>query len=151
MAETLKDRLAGEMRAALKAGERVRLGALRLLAAAVKNREVEVRHELSDDEVVEVARREAKRRREAIEAYEGAGREDRAAVERQELEVLAAYLPADLGEAELDAIIDEAVAAAEAAGPGDLGKVMGSVMAKVSGRADGRRVQEKVRARLGAA
>ncbi len=151
MAETLKDRLAGEMRAALKAGERVRLGALRLLAAAVKNREVEVRHELSDDEVVEVARREAKRRREAIEAYEGAGREDRAAVERQELEVLAAYLPADLGEAELDAIIDEAVAAAEAAGPGDLGKVMGSVMAKVRGRADGRRVQEKVRARLGAA
>ena len=93
---SLKDRLAGEMRAAMKERDAVRLGALRLLTAAVKNREVELRHELSDEEFVEVATREVKRRREAIEAYQSAGREDRAATEREEQRVLESYLPAAL-------------------------------------------------------
>jgi len=146
---SLKERLATEMRQALKAGERVRLGALRLLAASVKNREVEVRHELSDDELVEVATREIKRRIEAIEAYERAGREDRAAVEREEMETLKAYVPEALSDAEVEALIDEVVAATGASGPGDLGKVMGQVMSRAKGRVDGRAVQERVRARLG--
>jgi uncharacterized protein YqeY len=145
---TLKERLAAEMREAMKARQAVRLSALRLLSASVKNREVELRHPLSDEEFVEVAIREVKRRREAIDAYESAGREDRAEVEREEQRVLEAYLPPALSDQEVDAIIEEAVAAVGAAGPGDLGKVMGQVMAKARGRVDGKAVQEKVRARL---
>lgn len=144
----LKTRLAEEMKAALKGGQKVRLGALRMLAASVKNREVELRHPLSDEEFVEVAIREVKRRREAIEAYTGAGREDLAGREREEEEALQTYIPAALSDAEVDAAIEEAMAATGASGPGDLGRVMGQVMAKVKGRADGRTVQAKVRARL---
>ena len=106
MSETLKDRLAAEMKAAMKERAKVRLGALRLLATAVKNREVEVRHLLSDAEFQEVAGREVKRRREAIEAYEAAGRPDRAATEREEQAVLEAYLPAGLSEQEVAALIE---------------------------------------------
>ena len=144
----LKARLAEEMRAALKAGEKVRLGALRLLAASVKYREVELRHELADDEFVEVAGREVKRRVEAIDAYDRAGRPDRSAVEHEEMEVLQAYLPPALTEDAVDGLVDEAITATGASGPGDLGKVMAFVMGRAKGRADGRVIQEKVRARL---
>ncbi|MBA3728112.1 MAG: GatB/YqeY domain-containing protein [Actinobacteria bacterium] len=143
-----KARLAREQTAALKAGEKTRLGALRLLSAAVKNREVELRHPLNEEEFVEVAGREAKRRREAIEAYEGAGREDRAALEREELEVLSTYLPAALGDDEVAALVEEAISATGASGSGDMGKVMGHVMARAKGRADGKAVQALVRSRL---
>lgn len=146
---SLKERLAEESTAALRAGEKLRLSTLRLLAASVKNREVELLHALDDDEFVEVATREAKRRREAIEAYENAGREDRAAVEREELAVLQTYLPDALTDEEVDALIDEAVAETGATGPGDMGRVMSSVMAAAKGRADGRAVQARVRSRLG--
>jgi uncharacterized protein len=145
---SLKERLALDMREALRSGQKVRLGALRLLSAAVKNREVELGRPLSDDRFVEVARREVKRRREAVEAYGGAGREDRVAVERQEQEVLEAYIPAGLGEDEIDALIDEAIDRTSASGSGDMGKVMGYVMGMARGRVDGRAVQEKVLARL---
>jgi uncharacterized protein YqeY len=144
----LKERLAEEMKAALKGGRKVRLSALRLLSASVKYREVELRHELTDEEFVEVAVREVKRRREAIEAYENAGRPDRAAPEREEMEALQAYMPAALSDGELTALIDEAMAATGAGEPGDLGKVMGFVMGRAKGRVDGRVVQEKVRERL---
>jgi uncharacterized protein YqeY len=144
----LKDRLATEMREAMKARQAVRLSALRLLSASVKNREVELRHPLNDEEFVEVAVREVKRRREAVEAYESARREDRAERELEEQRVLEAYLPAALTDQELDALIDEAIAATGAAVPGDMGKVMGRVMGKARGRVDGKAVQGKVRARL---
>ncbi len=144
----LKERLASEMREALKARESVRLGALRMLSAAVKNREVEVGHALSDPEFQEVATREVKRRKEAVEAYSAAGREDRAQREREEQGVLEAYLPASLTEAEVDALIGEAVAARGAAGPGDLGKVMSFIMGRAKGRIDGKAAQAKVRAKL---
>jgi uncharacterized protein YqeY len=146
----LKQRLAEEMRAALKAGQKVRLSALRLLSASVKNREVEVGHQLSDEEFVEVATKEVKRRREAIEAYRAAGREDRAAVEEEERGVLEAYIPAALSDAEVAALIDEAIAATGASGAGDLGKVMGQVMGRAKGRADGNVVRSLVQERLGA-
>ena len=148
MAETgssLKERLAVEMREALKAGQKVRLAALRLLLASVKNREVEVRHELSDDELREVAVREVKRRVEAIEAYEKAGRDELAAREREEREVLQAYLPEQLSSEEVDALIDEAIAATGAASAKELGKVMGFVMGRAKGRVDGSAVQARVR------
>jgi uncharacterized protein YqeY len=146
---TLKDRLAAELYSSMKARDKVRLSAVRMLTASVKNREVELGHPLTDEEFVEVATREVKRRREAIEAYEKAGREDRAEVEREEQQVLEAYIPAGLSEQEITALIDEAVVATGATGPGDMGKVMSTVMAKARGRADGRQVQAAVRARLG--
>ena len=143
-----KERLTTEMQQALRSGERVRLGALRLLAASVKNREVELRREVTDEEFAEVATKEIKRRVEAIEAYERAGREDRAAVEREEMAVLEPYAPPRLGDEELDALIDDAIESTGATGPGDLGRVMGAVMGRAKGRVDGRVVQERVRARL---
>ncbi|MGH2572387.1 MAG: GatB/YqeY domain-containing protein [Actinomycetota bacterium] len=147
-ASALKERLAAEMREAMKARQAVRLSALRLLAASVKNREVELLHPLSDQEFVEVAGREVKRRKEAVEAYEAAGREDRAAREREEQSVLETYLPEALGDREIDGLIEEAIAATGATGPSDLGKVMGQVMAKARGRADGKLIQARVRERL---
>lgn len=149
MAASLKDQLHEEMTQALKAGERTRLGALRMLAAAITNKEKDVLHELSDDEVREVAGKEVKKRSESIEAFEGAGRQELADKERAERDVLAAYAPAQLSDAEVDAIVDEAIASTGATSVTELGKVMGAIMAKAKGRVDGTVVQQKVRARLG--
>lgn len=148
---SMKDRLSREMRAAMKSRDAVRLGTLRMLAAAVKNEEVRpgVLHALGDEEFRQVAAREARRRREAAHAYEQAGRPDRAARELEELAVLQEYLPAPLSDREIEALIEEAVAATAASEPGDLGKVMGVVMGSAGGRADGTRVREMVRHRLG--
>ena len=150
-AQPLRAMLSEEMKRALKAGEKTRLGALRLLFASIQNREKDVLHELSDDEVRDVAAREIKRRNEAIEAYEGAGRQELAAKEREEREALADYAPEQLSDAEIDALIEEALAATGATAPQELGKVMGAVMGKAKGRVDGAVVQRKVRARLGPA
>jgi uncharacterized protein YqeY len=146
---TLKTRVHDEKTAALKAGDKVRLGALRMLATSITNREKEVLHELSDDEVREVAGKEVKRRTESIEAFEGAGRNELADKEREEREVLRAYAPEQLSEAEVDAIVDEAIASTGATSPNEMGKVMGAVMAKAKGRVDGAAVQQKVLERLG--
>ena len=144
----LKTRLQQEMKDALRAGDKVRLGALRLLHASVKNREVELLHEVDDEEFVEVVGREVKRRKEAAEAYEKAGRQDLLDRERREQEVLEAYLPDQLPEEEVSTLVDEAVAATGASGPGDLGKVMGYVMGKARGRVDGSIINRMVRERL---
>ena len=149
MAASLKDQLHEEMTQALKAGERTRLGALRMLAAAITNKEKDVLHELSDDEVREVAGKEVKKRSESIEAFEGAGRQELADKERAERDVLAAYAPAQLSDAEVDAIVDEAIASTGATSVTELGKVMGAIMSKAKGQVDGTVVQQKVRARLG--
>ncbi|HZA61016.1 MAG TPA: GatB/YqeY domain-containing protein [Actinomycetota bacterium] len=144
----LKDRMEREMKEALKAGEKLRLGALRMLAAAVKNREVELRHELSDEEFVEVAQRQVKKHKESAEAFTSGGREELAERERQEQAVLEAYLPAGFSDEEVAALVDEAMAATGATDPGDLGKVMGYVMGKAKGRVDGGTVNRLVRERL---
>lgn len=138
-----------EMTAALKAGDRVRLGALRMLVAAITNREKEILHELSDDEVREVAGREVKKRSESVEAFEAAGRTELAEKERAERDVLEPYAPEQLDEAAVDAMIDEAIASTGAASVKEMGKVMGLVMGKAKGQADGSIVQRKVRERLG--
>jgi hypothetical protein len=145
---TLKRQVHDEMTAALRSGDKVRLGALRMLLAAITNREKEVLHELSDDEVREVAAREARRRTESIEAFEGAGRADLADRERTERWILQAYAPEQLPEAEVDELISGAIASTGATTAGDIGKVMGAVMAKARGRVDGALVQRKVRERL---
>ena len=149
MADSLRERIRRESTDALKAGDKVRLGALRMLSAAVVNREKDVLHELSDDEVRDVAAKEVKKRTESIEAFDGAGRTELADRERAERDAIAPFAPEALPDAEVDAIIDEAFAATGASSPRDMGAVMRSVMDRVKGRADGAEVQRKVRARLG--
>lgn len=146
---TLKERLRGEMNDALRAGDKLRLGALRMLSAAVTNREKEVAHELSDDEVREVAAREVKRRNESIEAFRQGGRTDLVEKETSERGVLEPFAPEQLSEAEVDALIDEAIEQSGATSPKEMGKVMGAVMGRAKGRVDGGVVQAKVRQRLG--
>jgi uncharacterized protein YqeY len=145
----LKDEIQTEMHQALKAGDKVRLGALRMLVAGIKNREIELRHELSDDEVREVAGKEVKKRAESIEAFDNAGRTELADKERAEREVLIVYAPAQLSEDAVDGLVDEAIASTGATSAKEMGKVMGFVMSKAKGQVDGSVVQEKVRARLG--
>jgi uncharacterized protein YqeY len=147
---TLKQRVHDEMTAALKAGDKLRLGALRMLSAAITNREKDVLHELSDEEVREVAAREVKRRNESIEAFEKGGRTDLVEKETAEREVLKPYAPEQLSESEVDEMIEQAIAETGASSPAEMGRVMGAVMAKATGKVDGAAVQAKVRARLGA-
>jgi uncharacterized protein len=145
---TLKAQVHEQMTAALRAGDKVRLGALRMLAASITNREKEVLHELSDEEVREVAGREVKRRTESIEAFASAGRTELAEKEGAEREILEPFAPEQLADAEVDAMIDGAISATGAASMQDMGKVMGAVMASAKGRVDGSVVQRKVRERL---
>jgi uncharacterized protein YqeY len=149
VAGSLKAQLRDDITSAMKSGERVRLGALRMLSAAITNREKDVLHDLSDDEIRDVAGKEVKKRSESIEAFDGAGRTELADKERAEREILAAYAPAQLDEAAVDALVDQAIAETGATSPQDLGKVMGLVMGKAQGRVDGKAVQQKVRTRLG--
>ena len=145
---TLKAQVHEQMTAALRAGEKVRLGALRMLASSITNREKEVMRELSDDEVRDVAGKEVKRRTESIEAFESAGRTELAEKERAEREVLQPFAPEQLSDAAVDALIDEAMSATGATSMQEMGKVMGAVMASARGKVDGSVVQQKVRERL---
>lgn len=135
--------------AALKAGEKVTVGALRMLTAAIVNKEKELRRELSDDEVREVAAKEVKKRTESIEAFESAGRQELADKEQAERQILRAYAPEQLTDEQVDALIEDAIASTGASGPQEMGKVMGVVMAGTKGKVDGSVVQAKVRTRLG--
>ena len=146
----LKREIQSQMHQAMKAGDKVRLGALRLLTAAIKNREIEVRHELDDDEVREIAGREVKKRTESIEVFDAAGRTELADRERVERDVVSVYAPAQLSDEKVDSLIDEALAATGATSPKEMGKVMALVMPKVQGRADGKRVSAVVREKLNA-
>jgi len=146
---TLKAQVHEQMTAALRVGDKLRLGALRMLAASITNREKEVRHELSDEEVREVAVKEVKRRTESIEAFESAGRTELAEKERAERDVLQPFAPEQLSDAEVDALIDEAISSTEASSMKEMGAVMGAVMASAKGKVDGSFVQRKVRERLG--
>jgi uncharacterized protein YqeY len=149
----LKTQITDEMKAAMKSGDKVRLGALRMFLAAIKTKEVEgaSARELSDDEIRQVAAKEVKKRSESIEAFENAGRDELAAKERAEREVLEPYAPPQVEEAAIDALVDEAIAATGATSVKEMGIVMGAVMAKAKalGQVDGTVVQAKVRAKLG--
>jgi uncharacterized protein YqeY len=147
----LIERLQGEAMAALKGGDRRRAEALRLIVAALKHERTQgTRHDLSEQEETAVLKRERKRRVEAAEVYERAGRTEQAEQERYEEEIIAAYLPEELSDEELTRLVDEAVARTGASSPREMGKVMGEVMKEVAGRADGGRVRALVSARLGA-
>jgi uncharacterized protein len=146
----LKDRLRADLTDAMRARDQVRLRTLRMALTSITNEEVsgDSVHELSDDEVLKVLTREAKKRREAAEAFAAAGRADQAAAERAEGDVLAGYLPAQLSDEELVNLVTAAVAATGAAGMPAMGKVMKAVTPQVAGRADGGRVAAEVRRQL---
>ena len=149
MTTTLKEQIRERTTAAMKAGDKTTVGALRMLSAAITNQEKEVRHELSDDEVREVAAKEVKKRTEAADAFREAGRTELAANEEAEREVLVPFAPERLPDDAVDALVDEAIAATGATSMKEMGKVMGMVMGKAKGQVDGGLVQEKVKARLG--
>ena len=145
---TLKQTLTDDMKAAMKAGEKARLGVIRLINAAIKQKEVDERIELDDAAVVSVLGRMLKQRRDSVSQYEAAGREDLAAVERAEIEVIEGYLPAQMDEAAINAEIDAAVAATGASGPADMGKLMGALKPKLAGKADMGLVSKLVKQKL---
>ncbi len=147
----LKNRLREDLTTAMKSRDELRTATLRMVLAAVSAEEVAGKEarELSDDDVLAVLRREAKKRREAAEAFAGAGRAEQAEREEAEGGVLAGYLPAQLGDADLAAIVADVVTRTGATGMRDMGKVMGAVQGAVAGRAEGGRVAAEVRRQLG--
>ena len=146
----LKDRLRTDLNTAMKARDELTTATLRMALTAVSTEEVagKAARELSDDEVLKILGREAKKRREAAEAFDGAGRTELAERERAEGSVLDRYLPAQLGDDELGELVAAAIAAAGATSPRDMGAVMKIVQPEVAGRADGKRVSDAVRQRL---
>jgi uncharacterized protein len=146
---TLQTRIESAMRDAMRARDQRRTSTLRMAMAAAHNRRIELGRDLTDEDVVEVLGKQVKQRRESIEQFRAGGREEMAANEEAEALILAEFLPEQLSEDELAAIVDQAVGETGAAGPGDMGKVMGWLMPRTKGRADGKAVSELVRRRLG--
>ena len=144
----LKGRITEDMKDAMRAKDTARLSAIRMLLAAIKQREVDERIELTDADVLAVIEKMIKQRKDSIAQFEAGKREDLAAVERAEVAVLGAYLPAQLSDAEIDALIAEAMAITGASGMAGMGKVMGLLKPKLAGRADLGAVSAKVKARL---
>jgi len=145
---TLKQRLTDDMKAAMKSGDKDSLGVIRLVNAAIKQREVDERIELDDAAVLAVLEKMVKQRRDSVSQYEAASREDLAAIERAEITVIQRYLPEKLGEAEVLAAIDAAIAQTGAAGPADMGKLMGVLKPQLAGKADMGQVSALVKQRL---
>ena len=145
---SLKQRLTDDMKAAMKAGEKDRLGVIRLVNAAIKQKEVDERVELDDAAVLAVLEKMVKQRKDSVSQYEAAHREDLAAVERAEIAVIDAYLPAKLGEAEILAAIEAAIGETGASGPADMGKLMAVLKPKLAGQADMGEVSKLVKQRL---
>ncbi|MBI5618949.1 MAG: GatB/YqeY domain-containing protein [Gammaproteobacteria bacterium] len=148
MASPLKEQLSQDVKTALKGGDKERVAALRFTLAAVKQQEVDTRTELDDTAVVAILTKLANQRKESLSQFEQAGREDLAAKERYELGILQTYLPQPLGEAEIDALIGEALTATGASSAKDMGKVMTALRPQLVGRADLAAVSTKVKQRL---
>ncbi|GIK35164.1 MAG: aspartyl-tRNA amidotransferase subunit B [Gammaproteobacteria bacterium] len=146
---SLKARINDDMKAAMRGGEKLRLGTIRMLMAAIKQREVDDRREMADADVLQIVEKLIKQRREAATQFASAGRSELEAKETEEAAILAAYLPAALSDAEVRALVEEAVASTGAAGVRDMGKVMNALRPKLQGRADMSQVSGLVKARLG--
>ncbi|MGE0626029.1 MAG: GatB/YqeY domain-containing protein [Pseudomonadales bacterium] len=145
----LKARIVEETRTAMKARDKERVGALRMISADIQRVEVDERRTLSDDDVLTVLTRMLKQRSDALSQFEQAGREDLAAKERFEIGVIESFMPAAMSEADIEALVDRVVSETGAAGMKDMGRVMGAVKAAITGRADMALVSAKVKARLG--
>ena len=148
---SLKDRITDDMKSAMRAGERERLSTIRLILAAIKQREVNERITLDDAQVLSVLERMLKQRRESISLFESGGRADLVAKESAELAIVQSYLPAQLSDSEVAALIDEAIRSTGAASLKDMGKVMGAVKAKAQGRTDMAALSARIKERLSAA
>ena len=145
---TLKARVTDDMKAAMRAKETARLSTIRLLLAAIKQKEVDERVELSDADIVAIIDKMIKQRRESIAQFDAGGRSDLSKAEAAEIAVLQQYMPARLSEAEIDGRIDAAIARAGVSGPAAIGKVMGALKAELAGRADMTQVAARVKAKL---
>jgi len=139
---SLRERILSDITAAMRSGDALRRDTLRMAESAIYNAEKRDRRTYSDDDVAAVLSREVKTRRESVEAFRKGGREDLASKEEAEIAILAAFLPEQLTEAEIELLVREAVAATGAAGPRDMGRVMGAVSPRTKGRADGRLVSQ---------
>lgn len=146
---TLKARITDDMKATMRARETARLSTIRLLLAAMKQKEVDERVELADADIVGIIDKMIKQRRESIVQFEKGGRPELAAAERAEIDVLQSYLPQRLSDAEIDGLIDAAISSAGASGAAAMGKVMAALKPQLAGRADMGQVSARVKARLG--
>jgi hypothetical protein len=144
----IADTISQQIADALKAHDELRLSTLRMLSSALNYEKIAKQHELSSDEEIVVVQKEAKKRKDAIEAYEKASAQDRADREKEELKILEEYLPEQLDKSDLEAIVDETIAEQNASQISDMGKVIGAVMGKVKGKADGKDVSEIVKVKL---
>lgn len=147
---TIAEQLTDDMKTSMKAGDVLRTGVLRMLRGSLKNDEIKLGHPLDEEEAMKVLTREAKQRRDSIEAYRTAGRDDLREIEESELAIIATYLPAALSQAELAEVVDAVVTELGASGPAQTGQVIGAVMKRVGASADGGAVSAAVRARLSA-
>lgn len=145
----LKQQILDDIKTAMRAGDKDRLGVLRMLSAAIKQREVDERIEMDDAQTLAVVEKMIKQRKESAEQYTSGGRSELADKELAEIDILKAYLPEQLTDAELDALIEAAIAATGASGMKEMGKVMGELKPKIQGRADMGEVSKKIKARLG--
>ncbi|WP_127478372.1 GatB/YqeY domain-containing protein [Sulfurivermis fontis] len=148
--ESLKQRIDADMKEAMRAKDKERLGTIRLILAAIKQREVDERITLDDTQVLTVLEKMVKQRRDSISQFEAAGRTDLAGKEKAELDLIQTYMPAQLSEAEIDAIIEQTIAATGATSAKDMGKVMGPLKAQLQGRADMGAVSARLKVRLSA-
>ena len=146
---TLKERITDDMKAAMRSGEKERLGVIRMITAAIKQREVDERISLDDAQVLSVLEKMIKQRKESVEQFKAGNRQDLVDKEAAEITLLQGYMPSQLSAAELDALINEAVAATGASSIKDMGKVMSLIKAKAQGRADMGAVGAKIKAKLG--
>lgn len=146
---SLKQQLTDDMKTAMKGGDKHRLGVIRLMLAATKQREVDERIELDDVQTLAVLEKMLKQRKDSVIQYDAAGRTDLADVERAEMTVIEGYLPAKLSESEIDALIDAAIAQTGASSARDMGKVVAAVKQQAAGRADMAQVSSRIKARLG--
>jgi uncharacterized protein YqeY len=146
---SLKDQLTADMKTAMKGGDKERLNVIRLILADIKRVEVDTRKELDDAGLLGVLEKAVKQRRDSVEQFTRGGREDLASREQAEIDILEAYLPAQLSDAELDALIDEVIAETGAESIRDMGKVMAAIKARAAGKADMGAVSGRVKARLG--
>ncbi len=145
---SLKQRLTDDMKTAMKAGEKERLGTIRLINAAIKQKEVDERVEMDDALVLAILEKMMKQRKDSVTQFEAANREDLAVIERAEMAIIEQYLPAKLGEAEVLAVIDAVIKETGATGPADMGKVMGAIKPKLAGQADMGEVSKLIKQRL---
>jgi hypothetical protein len=145
---SLEERLVEEMKQAMKSNDKLRLSTIRMIRSALKNKEIELRKKLEDEEVVRVIQVMVRKGEESVEQFQTGGRTDLVEKEKREIEILKSFLPQPLGQEEILKIIDQSIQETQASSPKDIGKVMKSVMAKIGGKADGKLINQLVKERL---